>query len=286
MQSLPKISVITPSYNQGQFLEKTIMSILDQNYPNLEYIVMDGGSTDNSVNVIEKYQKHLAYWVSEKDRGQSHAINKGFHLSTGEVMTWINSDDCLEPGTLHLIADHVRRYPEVGAFVGHGRIVDTTGREIYYRKAGELTFERFCQWLDGGDFLQPSCFFTRSAWELSGPLDEQTHIAFDVDYWLRMAKKGVRFQAVDALLSTSLSHENAKTTAFRNHMVMDTAVVVIRAGGEQYVRRRLDEMATQFSYYEANYNMILNHPVVKATLPIIRFFMKPAARWKDVTPWW
>jgi len=286
MELYPKITVVTPCYNHGRFIEQTITSILDQKYPNLEYIVMDGGSTDSSVKVIEKYQKYLAYWVSEKDRGQSHAINKGFQHSTGEVMTWINSDDCVETGSLHLIADHARRYPKISAFVGHGRIVDTTGREVYYRKAGELTFERFCQWLDGGDFLQPSCFFRRSAWELVGPLDEHTHIAFDVDYWLRMAKRGVQFQAIDALLSTSLSHGTAKTTAFRNHMVIDTAVVVIRAGGEQYVRKRLDEMATQFSYYEANYNMIVNHPVVKAILPLVRLFIKPAARWKDVTPWW
>lgn len=101
-----------------------------------------------------------------------------------------------------------------------------------------------------------------------------------------MAKCGVQFQAVEALLSTSLSHGTAKTTAFRHHMVIDTAVVVIRAGGEKYVRKRLDEMATQFSYYEANYNMIINHPVVKAVLPLVRLFIKPAARWKDVTPWW
>ena len=286
MASLPKISIVTPCYNHAEFLEKTILSVLAQDYPNLELIIVDGGSTDGSVDVIKRYEKHLAHWVSEKDRGQSHAINKGFHKASGDVLTWLNSDDCLERGALHLIADHVQRYPEAGAFVGHGRIVDMAGKEVYYRKAGELTFERFCQWLDGGDFLQPSCFFKREAWELIGPLDEQTHIAFDVDYWLRMAKKGVQFQAVDALLSTSLAHGRAKTTVFKNHMVIDTAVVVIRAGGEQYVRARLDDFATRFSYYEANYNKIMNHPIVKAMLPIARLFVKPAARWKDVKPWW
>jgi glycosyltransferase involved in cell wall biosynthesis len=286
MESLPKISIVTPCFNHAEFLEKTILSILAQDYPNLELIIMDGGSTDGSVDVIKRYEKYLAHWVSEKDRGQSHAINKGFHKASGDVLTWLNSDDCLEPGALHLIADQVRRYPNAGAFVGHGRIVDTAGKETYYKKPGELTFERFCQWLDGGDILQASCFFKRSAWELVGPLDENTHIAFDVDYWLRMAKKGVQFQAVDALLSTALSHGRAKTTAFRNHMVIDTAVVVIRAGGEKHVRKRLDDIATQFSYYEANYNKVMNYPLVKFILPIIRLFVKPAVRMKDVTPWW
>lgn len=286
MESLPKISIVTPCFNHAEFLEKTILSILAQNYPNLEFIIMDGGSTDGSVDVIKRYEKHLAHWVSEKDRGQSHAINQGFRKATGDVLTWLNSDDCLELGALHLIADQVRRYPNAGAFVGHGRIVDTAGKEVYYKEVGELTFVKFCQWLDGGDFLQPSCFFKREAWELVGPLDEQTHIAFDVDYWLRMAKKCVQFQAVDALLSTSLAHGRAKTTAFKNHMVIDTAVVVIRAGGEQYVRARLDDLATRFSYYEANYNKVMNHPLVKFILPIMRLFMKPAVRMKDVTPWW
>ena len=286
MEFLPKISIVTPCFNHAEFLEKTILSVLAQNYPDLEFIIMDGGSTDGSVDVIKRYEKHLAHWVSEKDRGQSHAINQGLHKATGDVLTWLNSDDCLEPGALHLIADHVHRYPNAGAFVGHGRIVDTAGKEIYFKKPRELTFEGFCQWLDGGDILQPSCFFKRSAWELVGLLDENIHIALDVDYWLRMAKKGVQFQAVDALLSTSLAHGRAKTTAFRHHMVIDTAVVVIRAGGEQYVRRRLDDMATQFSYYEANYNKIMNHPITKAILPFVRLFVKPAARWKDVKPWW
>ena len=286
MESFPKISIVTPCFNHAEFLEKTILSVLAQNYPDLEFIIMDGGSTDGSVDVIKRYEKHLAHWVSEKDRGQSHAINKGFQKASGEILTWLNSDDWLEPGVLNLIAKHARQYPDAGAFVGHGRIVDTAGKQVYYREAGELTFERFCQWLDGGDFLQPSCFFRRSAWELVGPLDENTHIAFDVDLWLRMVRKDIRFQRIDALLSTSLAHGRAKTTAFKNHMVIDTAVVVIRAGGEKYVRKRLDDIATQFSYYEANYNKVMNHPLAKFILPVIRLFVKPAVRMKDVTPWW
>jgi len=96
----PRISVITPSYNQGHFLDQTIRSVLDQNYPNLEYIIIDGGSTDQSVEIIKKYEDQLLYWVSEPDRGQSHALNKGFARATGDILCWINSDDCLEKGAL------------------------------------------------------------------------------------------------------------------------------------------------------------------------------------------
>ncbi len=211
-----------------------------------------------------RYAKHLDYWVSEPDRGQSHAINKGFARASGDLFGWLNSDDRLEPGALHTVADHAARFPEVGAFVGGGRIVDESERIVYHKEPGELTFEGFCRWLAGGDFMQPSCFFRRSAWEASGPLDESVHIALDVDLWLRMARK-VRFQSIDAVLSTSLAHDRAKTTALRAEMRIDTAVVVIKAGGEQWIRPQLVEMARAAAAHEAS--RLRNRRIVK---PFIR----------------
>jgi len=282
MRTLPKITVVTPSYNQGAFLEGTIRSVLDQGYPSLEYSIIDGGSTDDSVSIIKRYENRLAYWESEKDRGQGHAINKGFSRATGDILGWLNSDDVLEPGALHTVAEQAARFPGAGAFVGHGRIIDVAGEQIYYKEPAELTFEGFCRWMDGGDFMQPSCFFRRSTWEAAGPLDESIHIALDVDLWLRMVKK-VDFRRIDELLSTSLSHENAKTTAFHNHMVLDCSVVIIKAGGARFVRHHLNDMASRLSYYEANFNKIMNNPVVRFIKPVGRLLMKPAVRWQDVS---
>src|SRR6202521_5828217 len=113
---LPRISVVTPSFNQGPYLERTICSVLDQNYPKLEYIIMDGGSTDESVEVIKRYERHLTYWVSEPDAGQSNAINKGLARTTGTIRTWLNSDDYYLPETFETIAEAAEAHPESGAF--------------------------------------------------------------------------------------------------------------------------------------------------------------------------
>jgi glycosyltransferase involved in cell wall biosynthesis len=285
MEDWPKVTIVTPSYNQGTFLEDTILSVLEQGYQNLEYIVIDGGSTDQSVDIIRRYEKHLAYWVSERDRGQAHAINKGIARSSGELIGWLNSDDRLEPGALQAVAKTAAEDLEAAAFVGHGRVVDKVGKVIYYKEPGELSFEGFCGWLEGGDFLQPSCFFRRIAWEAAGPLDESVHIALDVELWLRMVRK-VKFHKIDRLLSTALSHEQAKTTAFRNHMIVDCAFIIIKAGGISFVRRPLEHMASRLSYYERNFNKIVNHPLSKLIYPLARAFVQPAVRWRDVTPRW
>ncbi len=117
--SWPKISIVTPSYNQAEFLERTILSVLNQNYPNLEYIIIDGGSTDGSVEIIKKYEKYLSYWVSEKDRGQAHALNKGFEKATGDLVGWQNSDDIYLPGAFRKVAEVYRNNPNYDVYFGN-----------------------------------------------------------------------------------------------------------------------------------------------------------------------
>ena len=240
----PKISIVTPSFNQGEFLERTIRSVLAQDYPNVEYIVMDGGSTDESLPIIARYADRLAHWESAPDRGQSHAINRGFARATGDIFGWLNSDDWLEPGALSRVAEQAMRYPDVGAFVGEARVVDLNGNVELYKKPGELTFDAFCHWLDGEFFMQPACFFRRSAWEASGPLDESLHIALDLDLWLRMVRR-VTFRPVDHCLSTALRHPRAKTRTHRSEMYAEALIVIIKAGGEAAVWSRLVIMANE-----------------------------------------
>jgi glycosyltransferase involved in cell wall biosynthesis len=250
MTGYPRISIVTPSFNQARFIERTLHSVLSQDYANLEYIVMDGGSRDGSAEIIARHADRLAHWESQPDRGQSHAINKGFARATGEILGWLNSDDWLEPGALARVAQEATCFPDAGAFVGEGRVVDLGGRVCLHKKPGELSFEAFCRWLDGDFFMQPACFFRRSAWEASGPLDEDLHMSLDLDLWLRMVRR-VPFRAVDQWLATSLRHPDAKTRAQRSEMFAEALIVIIKAGGEAAVRQRLTMMASAARTIEA-----------------------------------
>ncbi len=229
--NLPKISIVTPSYNQGKYLEKTIRSVIEQGYPNLEYIIIDGGSTDESVEIIKRYEKHLAYWVSEPDRGQSHAVNKGFERATGEIFGWLNSDDWYHPGALKAVAETFVANPEAGAVVGGGDFVDEAGNVIVRTVPEKVTLDNLYSWFDSY-FWQPSCFFTRHVWEAAGRLDESLHLSMDYDLWLRIAKK-FTFVTTGEILSASLKHAEAKTTARLHESDHMTLKLVMKHGGER-----------------------------------------------------
>lgn len=287
-EQFPKISVITPCFNQGDFIEKTINSVLSQNYPNLEFIIIDGGSTDNTVELIKKYEQHLTYWVSEPDHGQSHAINKGMAKSTGEILTWLNSDDWYLPNTLLRFAELFQQNPDIGIIVGAGRNVDQAGTEIYYKKpTQEINLISLYQWQEGGNFMQPSSAYSREAWNLAGPVDETIHIAFDLDLWLKMIKKNVKFLSVNELFSEALSHPNAKTTAFTELMDLDCSMVIIEHGGKKYVEKQLIHMVSKYCWYANNYQAIVNNPLIRLLRPVIkRLAKKEDQYWGEFIPPW
>lgn len=208
----PRVSIVTPSFNQGQFIEETIRSVLLQGYPDVEYFIVDGGSTDDSVDIIRKYEPWVAAWLSEPDRGQSHALNKGFSRCTGEVLAWLNSDDSYTPGALGCAVGRLWRE---GASVLYGRcrvIYASTG--IVTEVCPDLvTFDTLLlkQWLPANIPAQPAVFFRRAAFEASGgQLDESLHYAMDYDLWLRLARNH-SFIREDQILAKYPIHKDSKS---------------------------------------------------------------------------
>jgi len=192
MTSHIKISVITPSYNQGQFLEETIRSVLNQNYPNLEYIIIDGGSTDNSVEIIKKYEKNLSYWISENDKGQSHAFNKGFEKSSGEIIGWINSDDIYYPGAINEAVEIFSKHPEIDIIFSNYYFIDEIGEIIRMRKEIPYDFNIYL-WTKGCYHANVAGFFRRKCFEKFGVLREDLQFGMDYELYLRFGLNGCKF---------------------------------------------------------------------------------------------
>ena len=185
----PKITVITPSFNQGQYIEQTIRSVLDQGYPFLEYLVLDGGSTDQTPEILRRYQGRLTF-ISESDRGQTHAINKGLAMATGDILCYLNSDDQLAPKALEKVGSFFLNHPECAWLTGRARIIDGDGREILklitcYKNTW-LLIHSPSVFAVLNYVSQPSTFWRRSLTDRIGIFDESLHYAMDYDYWLRL----------------------------------------------------------------------------------------------------
>lgn len=183
--SLPLVSIVTPSFNQARYLEHTIRSVLDQDYPKLEYIIVDGGSNDGSPEIIRRYSDRLAWWVSEKDRGQTDAINKGFAHARGEYLAWLNSDDTYEPGAIREAVDFLRTQPEVGLVYGDANFIDENGRKLGRFPAAQTDYRRLRQGYV--HIPQQSAFWRADLWHRVGPLDPSFFFAMDYDLWVRLA---------------------------------------------------------------------------------------------------
>ncbi|MBN4050649.1 glycosyltransferase [Gammaproteobacteria bacterium AH-315-M22] len=204
---LPKITVVTPSYNQAQFLEDTIKSVLGQKYPNLEYIVIDGGSTDNSVDIIKKYNDQISYWVSEKDNGQAHAVNKGFVRASGDIVGWLNSDDIYLPGTLASVVDYFKQYSDSEVIYGNHVVTDQYNNPLWIKKELPFSIRR----LEHHSYMsQPATFIKRSAIDKVGLLDESLYFLLDWEYFIRLGKV-CKFRHVPETFATYRLHEIAKT---------------------------------------------------------------------------
>lgn len=210
-QDWPRISIVVPSFNQGRFIGATLRSIIDQQYPNLELIVVDGGSTDNTLDVLKHYEAQLDWWVSEPDSGQTAAINKGFMQSTGDIMAWINSDDLVASGALHQVADYFIKHSDAQVVYGDRILINEEsleiGRWILPCHSNRL--------LKFADFVpQETLYWTRKAWNLiGGRLDETFHFAMDWDFLLRLSEKHVDIRHLPKFLGLFRIHHQQKTSS-------------------------------------------------------------------------
>ncbi|MFX0140541.1 MAG: glycosyltransferase family 2 protein, partial [Candidatus Hodarchaeota archaeon] len=207
--SYPKISVVTPSFNQAQFLERTILSVLNQNYPNLEYIIIDGGSTDGTVEIIKKYKKYLTYWISEKDNGQTDALNKGFIKSTGKILAYINSDDTYIPQAFLKIIEAFKRNPDVNLIFGNMNYIDAFDNLI-----GECRFTKFdftTLIYEGGNLNQPGSFWTRNIYDEVGGFNSRYRFCMDFDFFCRVAEIG-KLKHIREYIANFRYHKGSKSS--------------------------------------------------------------------------
>jgi glycosyltransferase involved in cell wall biosynthesis len=188
METLPKISVVVPSFNQAKYLELTLRSILDQQYPNLELIVIDGGSKDESPEIIRKYEQQMKFWCSEPDGGQTQGIIKGFSHATGEILCFLNSDDLFEPDALREVGEYFARHPEADAVYGNALWIDAEGRTLQPKR--EIPFNRFI-WLYTYNYIPGmSMFWRKTIYDKAGGLNPAFQLAFDADLWIRFSDHG------------------------------------------------------------------------------------------------
>ncbi len=210
MLDLPTVTIVTPSYNQAEFLEAAILSVLNQDYPKIEYLIIDGGSTDGSVEIMRKYQDRLEYWVSEPDRGQSHAINKGFERANGEILGWLNSDDLYCPGAVRAAVDFLKSHPDVALMYGRADLIDSEGGILHpipwedFDVPGCIARQRY-------PIPQPAAFFRRDAMQRVGLLDEQLYYWMDWDYWIRIGLAGLKVAKIPRTLARCRLHRGSKT---------------------------------------------------------------------------
>lgn len=280
----PRITVVTPSLNQGMYIEETIRSVLLQQYPGMQYVIFDGGSSDESVSIIRKYEPWISHWVSEPDRGQSHAINKGLAMATGDIVNWINSDDILTPGALRIVGE---------AFVDCDMVAG--GNYFLFRN---LEKDRYAKGLTARGLLrrestsrlqQMAMWFRRDGALLCGGMDEEMHFAFDQDFFVRYLHTFPRVTYVSEMLGWFRQHEAAKTAALRPKFLPERLRTVdkIRQDPRWADLKKDAEYAARRYQWWIRLADIVNSPVKSTRLRALRVLITsgvdPSIRWDYVT---
>ncbi len=226
--NLPLVSIVIPSYNQARFLEFTIRSVLEQDYPNIEYILVDGGSTDGSVDIIRRYADRFAWWVSEEDKGHADALNKGFSHAKGEILAWLNSDDTYYLGAISDAVASLRAHPEVGMVYGDADLTDENGKVIGRFASRQTDYRKL---LRGSVHIpQATTFFRADLWKKVGPLNLSLFFAFDYELWVRLAKIS-KLLYIPRKWATFRLHEEGKSVLNDDRCYPDMLKVYARERG-------------------------------------------------------
>lgn len=261
LERLPKITVITPSYNQGAYIEETILSVLNQNYPNLEYIIIDGGSSDNSLDIIKKYETKITRWISEKDSGQSNAINKGIKLATGDIINWLNSDDQLESDALFDIANLYLSNPDCNLFVGQTEFFSS---EKKYGRGGKILFPTREITFAHGTLNQPAMFYKTETVKKLGLLNETLHYCMDAEWWLKyLLYFDISTIAVsDNVWAKFRFHDTSKTISNPTEFKKEKSEIYNRIFSHYKVTENKNNIKENYQFPEAttlNLNAALNY---------------------------
>jgi glycosyltransferase involved in cell wall biosynthesis len=260
-----KISIITPSYNQGSFIEETILSVINQSYNDYEYIIIDGGSTDNTVDVIKRYEDKITYWVSEPDEGQTHAINKGFRKATGDVISWLNSDDLLTDGALQRIANQFKNNANLACLFGQWQEFDKDGDRPRNPKNDVSTQE----WLYTSPYAQPSTFYKRSIFKEIGYLNESLHFSMDNDLFKRIVFYGYNYKYTNEIYSKFRWHDDSKSSNLHELCRANDALIyqTILESIDTPVANDILQFLKQTQLYQENSNRyIINIPISEIEL--------------------
>lgn len=239
---MPIVSIVTPSYNQGIFLEATIESVLGQGYPNIEYIIVDGGSTDESIEIIKKYEKYLTWWCSEKDKGQSDAINKGWCRARGEIISYLNSDDMLVPDAINLVIDAYRSDNLGGIYYGDWVYINKEGVEVGRKKSSRCNFRELLIYGQGKFVAQAASFYRSDLVHQIGLLDETLHFSMDYDLLLRLSSLAKMIYIPQPLALIRL-HNLSKSSMFIKKHYQESIMLQAKYGAGLFTIR------TKLKYY-------------------------------------